>query len=163
MRVKFLVGGVMLLILGGAFVIGAYIIFNQYSVWDSHHFGGPSQTWRFPNPPLELSEGDILRVGIMVGGSGTTRIYVMNAAGAQVQLLQEPGGVYHVQTNDLYHVNVTQESIGTPAGVDVGLNVTVTQKAPDSFFLFLGIFAILVGAILVSVSIFYKSKPSQGI
>lgn len=151
----------MLIVLGGAFVIGAYFVFNQYTFWDSHHFGGPGQTWRFPNHSLELSEGDALKVGIMIGGSGTARISIVNSSGDQVQLLQPPGGVYYVQIKDFYHVNVTQESIGTPAGIDIGVNLTVTQKAPDSFFLFLGVFVILAGAILVSVTILYKSRPRQ--
>lgn len=160
MRKKFVLVGILLLVGGGLFVYGSYSTFNQFSKEDDWYCGAPTQTWRFPDPPLQLSEGDVLRVGIVFTGYGAARMYLVNRAGTQIEL-QPPGGVYNVETSGLYHVYVVADSVGKSYGFDVGLSVNVKQKAPDPFSLAIGVIGILIGAVFVSVGFLYKSQPVE--
>ncbi len=129
---------------------------------DAWYFGAPAQVWRFPDPPLELSEGDVLRVGIVKLGYGDAHMYIVNGAGARVEV-QPPGFVYNVETSGLYHVYVVADSVGQYNGFDVGLSINVMQKAPDPFSLYVGVFAILIGVAVVSVSLLHKSKRVEDV
>lgn len=162
MRKKFLLVGILLLVGGGMSVYGACFMFNRYSRADAYHFGGPAQSWRFPDPPIQLSEGDVLRVGTVLQGDGAVRMYIVNGAGTQMQL-QQTGGVYEVETSGPYHVYVIAEWVGRPYGLDMGLSVGVTQKAPDPFFLVVGVLGVLIGAVSVSAGFVCKGEQIQEI
>jgi hypothetical protein len=157
MRKKFLLVGILLFIGGGLSVYGSYSTFNQFSMADAWYFSAPTQTWRFPDPPLQLSEGDVLTIGIVFWGYGEARMYLVDGAGSQIEL-QPPGGVYSVETSGSYHVYTVADSAGESYGFDVGLSVNVKQKAPDPFSLVVGVVGILVGAVFVSLAFLYKKK-----
>ncbi len=162
MRKKFLLFGILLLVGGGLSAYGSYSTFNQFSKVEARYFGGPAQNWRFPDPPLQLSEGDVLRIGIIFSGYGAARMYLVDGAGSQIEL-QPPGGVYNVEASGSYHVYVVADSVGQYNGFDVGLSINVIQRAPDPFSLYVGVFAILIGVAVVSVSLLYKSKRVEDV
>jgi len=160
----------LLFIIGSVLFLGAYFIFNRYSMSGSNYIKITSNTWRFPENPLELGEGDKVIVHIIMTGGrsgGKANLYFESTAGKKDSIGQGDNSTlyYYVQTNGLYYcrVEVPYESFQqtgqyTWLGLTVNLNIEVVSKAPNLLFLILGIIVLLAGAVTIPVVFLYKTK-----
>lgn len=119
---------------------------------DTHHFSAPGETWRYPDPPLELSKGDALEVSTTYKVSGNITSYIVSGAGTQYGF--QLAVFYPIQTDDLYQVYVIYEPVldMPQSGYDVSLNVTVRHNSPIFLLQVIGLLLILAGAFLIVIS-----------
>jgi len=160
MKKVFLLTGILLFVLGSALVLGAYFVFNKYSLSDSRDFGALFQgSWGFPNSPLELSEGDIVAIQISININRDVQFRIETTGGQAV--FSDSGrnftAYYYVQTHDLYFMNIRLGS-GTVAPCRVNYFLEVTGKAPNQLFLLIGIIVLLAGAVTIPIAFLYKNK-----
>jgi uncharacterized protein YneR len=174
MKKVILLFGVLLFSIGSVLFIGAYFIFNKYSVSGSHYIEITSNAWQFPESPLELAEGDkVIVYTSMIGGtaSGKAIFYIVSSAGEKDDIGQGGNSTlyYYVQKNGLYYCRVEvpygsfqRTGAFTWQGLTVNLNIEVVSKAPNLLFLLIGITLLLAGAItILSVFLYRKIERSE--
>lgn len=164
MKTAFLIAGALLLILGSGLYLLPYFLpdlRDQYSMGDTHHFSAPGETWRYPDPPLELSEGDRLWVNASSNFGGEIRMYIVSGDGTQYQF--QAIADYPIQTNDLYHVYLICEPVfGMPqSGYDISLTVMVQQNSPIGLLRIIGFVLIVFGAFLIAISFLTARDKSR--
>lgn len=161
MKKAFLLIGILLFVLGSALVLGAYFLFNQYSLSGSNHFKNTG-TWQFPSSPLELSQGDKVTVTISMNESQSSTLSIKNTGGTQVFSSTRTSGnktaYYYVQANDFYFCSLYVSSISGTRGLDVTYYIEVVRNSPHFFFLVIGIIVLLAGAVTVPIAFLYKNK-----
>ena len=160
--------GVLLFLVGSAFIIGAYFIFNQYSVSGSHDFQGfLSKTWRFPNTPLELSEGDKVTIKMIRLGNFDGRLYIRSSSGEQVLLsdgLRNSTLYYYVQKNDFYYLLIEIRGWGSGSSVySATLETTIIQKSPNFLFLLVGILLLFGSTLTISIAFLHTKLKADKI
>jgi len=168
MRKALLLSGHLLLVLGSVLLVGAYLVFNKYSISGSKHFNY-RDTWILPEidlSSLELSEGDTVTVEISVSGIGNGTLFIANTPPNRQRLpLSELGNrtvYYYIPSDNLYYFYTVVDWVSPPRGVDLTLNVEVTRKAPDPIFPLLGGIILLAGAVTISIAFLYKNRyPKQ--
>lgn len=159
--------GILLFLVGSAFIIGAYFIFNQYSVSGSHNFQGYlHETWRFPNTPLELSEGDKVTIKMIRLGNFDGRLYIKSSSGEQVLLsdrLRNSTLYYYVQKNDLYYLLIEISGWGSGSVHSATLETTIIQKSPNFLFLLVGILILFGSTLTISIAFLHTKLKADKI
>jgi hypothetical protein len=156
MKIAFLIAGAIIFILGSGLFLSPILLpdlHDQYSIGGTHDFSAPGQTWRYPDPPLELIKGDTLEVLASSNFSGEIEMYIVSGAGTQLHI--QLHAFYHVQTDDLYQVYMIYEPVDMPqSGYEISLRVTVLQTAPIPILWLqvIGLLLILVGVYLIVIS-----------
>lgn len=162
MNKAFLLSGVLFSVLGTVLVLGAYSLFNKYSMSGSHHFDQLHRDWPFPSSMLELNEGDSVAVGISVNGEGEGTLYIANTAGSGEKIaLSELGNLtayYHVQTSSQYWCIIDVPSVSTQREFNLTWNIEVTTRAPNLLFQLTGGILLLASAVTIPVAFLYKNK-----
>jgi hypothetical protein len=169
MKKALLLLGVLLFLFGSILLIGAYFIFNRYSLSDSHSISIVNSVWLFPESPLELHEEDKIIVRtLMIGGrsGGIAYFYFMSTAGAK-DIIGQGGNstfYYYVPKNGLYYCVVEvpygsfqQTGANTWLDLTVTLNIEIVSKAPNLLFLLLGI-VLLLGSVITILTAFLYQK-----
>lgn len=156
----------LLFIVGSVLFLGAYFIFNQYSLHDSHNFQYINETWQSPQTPLELNEGDKVIVKIAKLGNFNGNLYIMTTSGKRVLLSDSisNGGssYYYVQANDFYYYFIDLDSWSSSSEAkSLDLFITVVSKSPNLLFLLIGIIVLLAGAVTIPVVFLYKTKSEK--
>jgi len=155
----------LLFIVGSVLFLGAYFIFNQYSVSGSHSFQYYHETWQFPETPLELGEGDKITVKTSKVGNFDGHLFIINTNGKQVLLrdiISNSSIYYYIQTNDFYYFYIDIFNWSPGSGPhSVTLNITVVSRAPNLLFLLIGIIVLLAGAVTIPVVFLYKTKNEK--
>jgi hypothetical protein len=153
--------GVLLFLIGSTLIIGAFFIFNKYSVSGSHDFGGYyKETWNFPDVPLDLSEGDkviikTLRLGIFDG-----KLYIKGTSEEQVLLSDRLGNgtlYYYIQKNDFYSLSIVLSDWGSSSFHSITLETTIISKSPNFLVLLVGIL-LLFGSMITVLSTFSMKR-----
>ena len=161
MKKIFLLSGVLLFVLGSAVVLGAYFLFNQYSLSGSNHFKSTG-VWQFPSSPLELSQGDKVTVKISMNESQSATLSIKNTGGTQAFNNGRTWGnitaYYYVQANDLYFCSIYVSSVSFPRGLDVTYYIEVVGSSPNLLFLLIGVIVLLGGAVTIPIAFLYKNK-----
>ena len=156
MKTAFLIAGALIFILGSGLFLSPILLpdlHDQYHVGGTHDFSAPGQTWRYPDPPLELIKGDTLEVQASSNFSGEIKMYIVSGTGTQLQI--QLHAFYHVQTDDLYHVYMVYEPVDMPqSGYEISLGLTVLQTAPIPILWLqvIGLLLVLVGVYLIVIS-----------
>jgi hypothetical protein len=166
MKKVLLLLGILLFFVGSTLFIGAYFIFNQYSVSGSHSFQGYlHETWQFPETPLELGEGDKVTVKILRIGGFNGKFYIKSTSSGQVLLsnsLSNSTLYYYVQTNDFYYSYIDIDSWSSGSVHSVTLDTMVISKAPNLLLLLIGIIFLLGSAItILSAFLIEKSRKQN--
>ena len=156
--------GILLFLVGSTFIIGAYFIFNQYSVSGSHNFQGYLlETWRFPNTPLELSEGDKVTIKIRLGNFDG-RLYIKSSSGEQVLLsdrLRNSTLYYYVQKNDFYYLLIEIRGWSSSSVLSATLETTIIQKSPNFLFLLVGILLLFGSTLTISIAFLHTKLKAD--
>jgi len=166
MKKLVLLAGVFLFVIGSGLILGAYFVFNQYSMIVSHEFEPyAGETWQFPKTPVELGEGDKVIAKMSKAGDWDGSLHAMATSGENVVLsntISDTTVYYYVPASDFYYYLIHVGYWGPGSGVyEVALNIMVVSKAPNLMFLLIGLIVLLAGAATTPIAFLYKNNDAK--